>query len=173
MPGLPFGAARQHPVPAEVLDYEHIVKIEFIEIDADRPYPRSVAYRPTPSGSELRVRKNAPEVYDVALDEPQSHAYIVGLIEAGLFAWQRVYRPAQGTFVLAGTEWRIDVEFETPQGLKRVHPFKAEGENTSPDNYEAVVSALMNVPLPPCELLDSDELAESEDAGGAESDAWE
>lgn len=144
MPGLPFGAARQHPVPQEVRDYEHIESIEFIEIDPDVPSPRSVAYRPTAGGAQMRVRDFAPELEDRELSEPEARAYIEHLVATGVFSWARTYRPAQGTFVNVGTEWRLEVEFARPAGAKKkVRPFKAEGENVFPDNFDEVVSALM------------------------------
>lgn len=144
MPGLPFGAARQHPVPAEVQDYEHIESIEFIEIDPDLPSPRSVAYRPTARGAQMRVRDFAPELEDRELSESEARAYIGRLVASGVFSWARVYRPAQGTFVNVGVQWRLEVEFAKPAGSKKkVRPFRAEGENVFPDGFEQVVAALM------------------------------
>ena len=143
MPGLPLGAAQQHPIPAQALIYEAISGIEFIEVNDDLPYPRSVAYRPTDTGAEMRVRDNAPDLCELALSADQARAYIASLVDAGLFSWQRVYRPAQGTFVLNATRWRLEVRFADVPGAKRVKPFKVEGENVFPDDYEAVLAALM------------------------------
>lgn len=146
MPGLPFGAARQHPVPREALNYEGIEAIEFIETDPDLPYPRSVAYRPSPTGAQARVRDFSPEISDLELTEAQARAYLSRLVESGLFSWQRVYRPAQGTFVNVGREWRLEVRFSKTEGAKKPpRSFKAEGENVFPDGYNGVVAALMSV----------------------------
>lgn len=143
MPGLPFGAVQSYDVAAEFRTYEHIVGIEFIEIDPDKPYPRSAAYRVTPHGAQMRVRDNAPEIDDVDLGEEQARAYIESLAGSGLFEWQRVYRPSQGTFVVASVEWRVEVSFDVPIAGKRTKNFRVEGESAFPDNYENVVKTLM------------------------------
>lgn len=143
MPGLPLGASRQHDVDASLLDYEHIAGIEFIEIDPDRPYARSAAYRPCAGGAEMRLRDYEPDVEDVALDEDEARAYLSALVAAGLFAWRRVYRPSQGTFVNVADEWRVEVTFSGGDGAKPPRPFKVEGEGVFPENYEKVSSLLM------------------------------
>lgn len=144
MPGLPFGAARQHPVPAELLTYEGIAGIEYIELDPDLPYPRSAAYRPAIAGGQLRVRDRVPEVADRELTRDEARAYLSALVSSGVFSWQRVYRPAQGTFVNVGVEWRLEVTFAKPKGArKEPRAFVVEGENVFPDGYSRVVSALM------------------------------
>lgn len=143
MPGLPFGAAQQHGVPEDVRGYDGIVGIEFVEFDADLPCPRSVAYRRVDGGAGMRVRANAPEIAQFALSEQQARAYLDTLAASGLFSWQRVYRPAQGTFVNASTQWRLEVTFARRKGQARVRPFRVEGENVFPDDYEAVLELLM------------------------------
>ncbi len=148
MPGLPLGAAQQHDVPAEQLTYERITGIEFIELDANLPYPRSAAYRRSASGADMLVRAHAPEIEQVQLSEEQARAYIDALVAAGLFSWQRVYRPVQGTFVNSSTQWRLKVEFSAASGAgrklaRKPRPFESEGENVFPDSYEQVVAALM------------------------------
>ena len=149
MPGLPFGAAQQHGIPAELQSYDNIVGIEFIELDANLPYPRSAAYRRLEQGAEMLVRDNAPDIEHVQLSEAQARTYIDALSDAGVFSWQRVYRPAQGTFVNASTQWRLKVEFsETARSAERAssrkaRPFESEGENVFPDDYAQIVSLLM------------------------------
>ena len=143
MQGLPFGAAQSYSVASEFRSYEHIAGIEFIEIDPDKPYPRSVAYRATQDGAQMRIRDYAPNIdeFDLPLDE--ARALIESLSRAGLFEWQRVYRPAQGTFVVAALEWRVEVTFDVAIDGKRTNAFKVEGEAICPDNYEQVIAALM------------------------------
>lgn len=149
MSGLPFGAAQQHDVPQEKQNFDNIEGIEFIELDASLPYPRSAAYRRTPDGAEMLIRRNTPEVERVMLSSDEARAYIESVVEAGLFAWQRVYRPAQGTFVNASTEWRVKVEFAQTDSLParktagKNRPFESEGENVFPDTYERVVRLLV------------------------------
>ncbi len=143
MPGLPFGAAQSYDVPAEFRTYEHITGIEFIEIDPDKPYPRSAAYRVTPGGAQMRFRDYAPDIEDVELTQEEARAYIDSLSQSGLFEWQRVYRPAQGTFVVAGVEWRVELSFDVVVAGRRTKTFRVEGENTFPDNFEQVVKILM------------------------------
>ena len=146
MPGLPLGAAQQHSVPANAQNYDHVSGIEFIETHPDKPYPRSAAYRKTQDGAQMRVRSNSPELADADLTEEQARAYIDALVAAGVFTWNRVYRPSQGTFVVEGINWRLEVEFEKQGALKRARPFRAEGENLFPDNYDQVVQLLMRLP---------------------------
>lgn len=160
MPGLPLGAAQQHAVPEELLDYDHIAGIEYIQTRAGIPYPRSVAYRPVEGGGQVRLRNEAPDLVDVDLDEQEARDYIQRLVDRGLFGWNRVYRPAQGTFVFDGTNWRLEVRFKT-QGAKEPRPFRVEGEMLFPDNYEPIVALLMDVgqDLAPAdgELVDPDD----------------
>ncbi len=143
MPGLPFGAVQSYDIPAEYRTYEHVTGIEFIEIDPDKPYPRSVAYRIVPEGAQMRLRDNAPDIEDFDLTLDEARAYIDSLAQSGLFEWQRVYRPSQGTFVIAGTEWRVELSFDVVVAGRRTKSFKVEGENTFPDNYEQVIKLLM------------------------------
>ena len=143
MSGLPFGAARQHPVSADALCYEGIAGIEFIEADPSLPYPRSAAYRPCALGAQMRVRDGAPEVAELELDHVQARSLIAALVEAGVFSWARVYRPAQGTFALAATEWRLEVTFAARDGGKPPRAFRVEGENVFPDGYERAVGILL------------------------------
>ena len=147
MPGLPLGAAQQHDVPVELLDYDHIAGIEYIETNAGIPYPRSVAYRPVDGGGQMRVRDKAPDLVDIDLDEAQARAYIDAVVSGGVFGWNRVYRPAQGTFVFDGTNWRLEVTFKKTGVLKAPRPFRVEGEMIFPDNYEQVVGLLMGPAL--------------------------
>lgn len=143
MPGLPFGAAQQHDVPAELRCYDRIAGIEFIEADPSLPYPRSVAYRPAEGGAQMRVRANEPDIIDLEIPADQAKSYVESLADAGLFDLQRVYRPAQGTFTVAGLQWRLEVEFTREGSPKKPRPFRAEGEGVLPDGHEALVKALM------------------------------
>ncbi len=143
MPGLPFGAAQQHEVSNEFKTYEGIEKIEFIEIDPNLPSPRSVAYRPSETGGEMIVRNWSPELHHLELDESEARHFIKRIAASGLFSWQRAYRPSQGTFVVSGHEWRLEVSFSRLPGSKRQRPFKVEGENVFPDDYKEVVALLM------------------------------
>lgn len=143
MPGLPFGAVQAHDVAAQYRTYEHITGIEFIEVNPDMPYPRSAAYRAVPQGGQMRIRDNAPEIDDIELAEDEARAFVEELAQSGLFEWQRVYRPAQGTFVVESVEWRVEVSFDVPVMGKRSTTFKVEGEGVFPDNYEQVISKLM------------------------------
>lgn len=145
MPGLPFGAVQAHDVPQEFRSYAHIEDIEFIEINPNKPYPRSAAYRKTASGAQMRVRNNAPEIEELELTVDEATSFIDSLVQAGVFSWQRVYRPAQGTFVVADLEWRLEVRFDKAFA-KRTQAFKVEGEDVFPDSYDAVLSLLLDVP---------------------------
>ena len=131
MPGLPFGAAQSHDVPHELRTYEHVRGIEFIEIDPDLPAPRSAAYRPVAGGAQMLIRRATPDIDEVSLDEDEARGLIAALDAAGLFDWQRVYKPSQGNFVVTATEWRIEVEF------------RSEGEDEFPDSFEHVVGLLV------------------------------
>lgn len=142
MPGL--GSARQHPVDRALLDYEHIEGLEFIELNPDLPCPRSVAYRATEAGADLRVRSNTPQVHDVSVAQEQARGYIEALAASGLFSWQRVYRPAQGTFTLAAVQWRLKVSFRGGK-IVRPRPFEVEGEGLFPDDYEHVLTLLFSL----------------------------
>lgn len=142
MPGLPFGAAQSYDVPRELRTYEHVRGIEFIEVDPDLPYPRSAAYRQVPSGAQMLIRRTTPDIEEVDLDEDEARKLIAALDEAGLFAWQRVYKPSQGNFVVTATEWRIEVDFDT-KIAKRTTTFRSEGEDEFPDSFERVVELLV------------------------------
>ena len=167
MPGLPLGAARQHDVRPELLDYEHIAGIEFIETLAGIPYPRSAAYRPVQGGAQMRVR---PELVDAELSEDEARAYLAALVDAGLFAWRRVYRPAQGTFTLDGTNWRVEVTFAEQEGGARPRPFRVEGENVFPDTYNTVTELLMRLPQRLAGELDAG-AGEAQESGAEPPDA--
>lgn len=143
MTGLPLGAAQSHIVPDEMRSYEHITGIQFIEIDPSLPYPRSAAYRKVPQGAEMLIRKYAPELAEVDLSVEEARDLIGRLREAGLFDWQRVFKPVQGTFVDVATEWRIEVDFDEKIS-KRSSRFQSEGEDEFPDSFDAVVSALLS-----------------------------
>lgn len=145
MPGLPFGAARQQDVAPELRTYEQIVSIEFIEVDPDKVYPRSFAYRPVESGGQTRTRVYNPDLIDTDLSEDEARALIDGLAQAGVFEWHRVYRPAQGTFVVAAKEWRLEIVFRSQGFGKTPRPFKVDGENVYPDNYKQVVEGLFGL----------------------------
>lgn len=143
MPGLPFGAAQSYDVPKDLRCYEHVLGIEFIEIDPDLPYPRSAAYRQVPAGAQMLIRRAVPEIDELSLDEVEARNLIAALDEAGLFDWQRVYKPSQGNFVITATEWRLEVTFDVPIA-KRVSSFKSEGEDEFPDSFDDVVSLLLS-----------------------------
>lgn len=145
MPGLPFGAVQTHDVPQEFRSYAHIEDIEFIEINPSKPYPRSSAYRKTANGAQMRVRNNAPEIEELELTVEEASSFIDSLVQAGVFSWQRVYRPAQGTFVVADLEWRFEFRFDEPFA-RRAQAFKVEGEEVFPDSYDDVISLLIDVP---------------------------
>jgi hypothetical protein len=142
MVALPFGAMQSYRVPPEFRSYEHVKEIEFIEIDPDRPYPRSVAYRAAEDGAQMLIRRAAPELDEIELCADEARALIEDVAAAGLFEWQRVYKPVQGTFVNASLEWRIEVSFDEPYA-KRASSFKVEGEGTRPDTYDQVIDVLM------------------------------
>lgn len=165
MPGLPFGAAQQHSIPAEFQTYEGIAGIEFIDMRPDLPYPRSAAYRRCADGAQMRVRDRVAEIAEADLDEQQARAYLSALVERGLFFWHRTYRPAQGTFVLDAPQWRLEVTFDKLGG-KRCKPFRAEGEGTYPDNFEEVAGALM---VPGIQPAGETELAADAAAGSEEN----
>lgn len=145
MPGLPFGAVQAHDVPQEFRSYAHIEDIEFIEINPNKPYPRSAAYRKTTEGAQMRVRNNAPEIEEFDLTVDEATAFIDSIVQSGVFSWQRVYRPAQGTFVVADLEWRLEIRFDRPF-VKRTQAFKVEGEDVFPDTYDATISLLVDAP---------------------------
>lgn len=142
MPGLPFGAAQSHDVPHELRTYEHVRGIEFIEVDPDLPAPRSAAYRPVAGGAQMLIRRATPDIDEVSLDENEARGLIAALDVAGLFDWQRVYKPSQGNFVVTATEWRIEVDFDT-RIAKRSSTFRSEGEDEFPDSFEHVVGLLV------------------------------
>ncbi|MGI6033871.1 MAG: hypothetical protein ACOX69_10680 [Coriobacteriales bacterium] len=144
MPGLPFGAAQQHAIPRELLTYENIAGIEYIEANPSLPYPRSAAYRPIEGGAQMRVRDRTAEIEDIELTVPEARAYIEALVNSGLFSWNRVYRPAQGTFVNEALQWRVEVTFSQGGSPKKRRPFRVEGEEETPSDYEQVVALLMN-----------------------------
>lgn len=166
MPGLPFGAAQQHGVPAEFQTYEGIAGIEFIDMRPDLPFPRSAAYRKRAGGAQMRVRNEAAEIAEVDLDERQARSYLSALVEHGLFRWHRSYRPAQGTFVLDAPQWRLEVTFGKLDG-KRCKPFRAEGEGTYPDDFETIAGALLAPGIQPAGEtgLAADAAAGSEENG--------
>lgn len=142
MPGLPFGAAQQHSVPDELRTYEHIESIQFIEVDPNLPYPRSAAYRKVPGGAQMLIRKAAPELFEVDLSREEAEALVVALRDAGIFDWQRIFKPSQGTFVDVATEWRVEVGFDQ-RLTKRSNAFRSEGEDEFPDSFDVVVEALL------------------------------
>lgn len=143
MPGLPFGAAQQHGIPDELKTYEHVKGIEFIEIDPNLPYPRSAAYRKVPEGAQMLVRKAAPELIEADLSREEAIELIDALRDAGLFDWQRIFKPSQGTFVDVATEWRIEVDFDQ-RIARRSSTFRSEGEDEFPDSFDAVVALLLS-----------------------------
>lgn len=142
MSAVPFGAEQSHRVPPEFRSYDHVEEIEFIELDPDSPYPRSAAYRVTETGAQMRVRNALPQLDEVELSTADARALIEDVAAAGLFDWQRVYRPVQGTFVNAAFEWRVEVSFDEPFA-KRTRSFRAEGEGVRPDTYDRVIDVLM------------------------------
>lgn len=168
MPGLSLGAAQQYDIPADLQCYERIAGIEFIETRAGIPYPRSAAYRPCAGGAQMRVRDGAPDILDADLTEGEARAYIAALVEAGLFRWRRVYRPAQGTFVLDGTNWRVEVTFTKDGGLRAPRPLRAEGEGLFPDGYDHMTGLLMALPeRVRAELAAPAESAQTQEGGEA------
>lgn len=142
MSGLPFGAAQSFSVPVELRCYDHVTSIEFIELDPNLVYPRSAAYRKTAGGAQMRTRNAAPELLDFELSREEAEALIESLDGAGLFDWQRVYKPAQGTFVVTATDWRVSVEFDVPVS-RRSNVFESEGEDEFPDSFDQVVAILL------------------------------
>lgn len=143
MPGLPFGAAQSYDVPHELRTYEHVQGIEFIEVDPDLPFPRSAAYRKTADGAQMLIRRGAPEIAQVDLAADEARSLIAALDAAGLFTWQRVYKPAQGPFVNVVTEWRVEVDFDESIA-KRSSTFRSEGADEFPDSFDSVVSLLLS-----------------------------
>lgn len=144
MAGLPMGAAQSYSVPEELRSYDHIVGIEFIEIDPNLPYPRSAAYRKMPDGAQMLIRKSAPELYEVDLSLEEATALIDQLRSDGLFDWQRTFKAVQGSFVDVATEWRIEVDFDRKISW-RSSKFRSEGEDEFPDSFDAVVDALLSL----------------------------
>lgn len=143
MPGLPFGAAQSYDVPHELRTYEHVQGIEFIEVDPDLPFPRSAAYRKTVDGAQMLIRRGAPEIAQVDFAADEARSLIAALDAAGLFTWQRVYKPAQGPFVNVVTEWRVEVDFDESIA-KRSSTFRSEGADEFPDSFDSVVSLLLS-----------------------------
>lgn len=142
MSGLPFGAAQSVTVPSELRTYEHVVGIEFIELDPNLVYPRSAAYRKTETGAQMRTRDAAPEIVDFDLTIDEARALIEDLADAGFFDWQRVYKPVQGTFVVTATDWRVSVTFDEPLS-RHARAFESEGEDEFPDTYDQVMRLLV------------------------------
>ena len=143
MPGLPFGAAQSYDVPHELRPSEHVQGLELIEVDPDLPFPRSAAYRTTADGAQMLIRRRAPEIAQVDLTADEARSLIVALDAAGLFTWQRVYKPAQGPFVNVVTEWRVEVDFDEPIA-KRSSTFRSEGADEFPDSFDSIVSLLLS-----------------------------
>lgn len=164
MPGLPLGAAQSHYVPEEMRSYDHIVGIQFIEIDPNLPYPRSAAYRKVPTGAQMLIRKSAPELFEIDLSIDEARAFIQRLRDTGLFEWQRVFKPVQGSFVDVATEWRIEVDFDQ-KIAKRSSMFRSEGEDGFPDDFDAVVEVLLSL-APKSEPEDADQVQSSESCDG-------
>lgn len=73
----------------------------------------------------------------------EARSLIAALDAAGLFTWQRVYKPAQGPFVNVVTEWRVEVDFDEPIA-KRSSMFRSEGADEFPDSFDSVVSLLLS-----------------------------
>ena len=130
-------------MPHELRTYEHVQGIEFIEVDPDLPFPRSAAYRKTVDGAQMLIRRGAPEIAQVDLAADEARSLIAALDAAGLFTWQRVYKPAQGPFVNVVTEWRVEVDFDEPIA-KRSSTFCSEGADEFPDSFDSVVSLLLS-----------------------------
>lgn len=143
MPGLPFGAAQSYDVPHDLRTYEHVQGIEFIEVDPDLPFPHSAAYRKTADGAQMLIRCGAPEIAQVDLTADEARSLIAALDAAGLFTWQRVYKPAQGPFVNVVTEWRVEVDFDELIA-KRSSTFRSEGADEFPDSFDSIVSLLLS-----------------------------
>lgn len=143
MPGLPFGAAQTFIVPTELRSYEHIVGFEFIEIDPNLPYPRSAAYRKTGEGAQMLIRKAEPDLLEVDLSSDAAHKLIEELGAAGVFDWQRMYKPPQGNFVVETTNWRLSIEFDEKL-TKRSATFVSEGADEFPDTFDCVISLLLS-----------------------------
>lgn len=107
------------------------------------PFPRSAAYRKTADGAQMLIRRRAPEIAQVDLTADEARSLIVALDAAGLFTWQRVYKPAQGPFVNVVTEWRVEVDFDEPIA-KRSSTFRSEGADEFPDSFDSIVSLLLS-----------------------------
>lgn len=142
MSGLPFGSAQSFTVPEELRSYEHVLGMEFIEIDPNLVFPRSAAYRKTEGGAQMRTRNAAPDLVDSDLSRDEAQLLIDSLNAAGLFDWQRVYKPVQGSFVVAATEWRVGITFDECVS-KRSSVFESEGEDEFPDTFDEVVNLLI------------------------------
>lgn len=141
MSGEAFGSKQIHAVPAALQNYEAITSIEFVEQDQKNDNIRSVAYRPIDFGAQTRIRVNIQEdLVDSNLDLDEAKSYISRLVQAGIFAWNYSYRPAQGTFTNVNTLWRLKIEFDP---AVKHRPFIVEGESYFPDNYEQIVSILL------------------------------
>lgn len=91
----------------------------------------------------MLIRRGAPDIAQVELAVDEARGLIDALDKAGLFAWRRVYKPAQGPFANVATEWRIEVDFDTPI-VKRVSAFRVEGADEFPDDFESVVDLLLS-----------------------------
>lgn len=151
MPGLPAGAAQAHSVPLRLRCYEHVMGIEFIEVDPNVPAPLSAAYRPVSGGAQMLIRRETPELEERSLSEDEARQLIGALDEAGLFEWQRVYCPAQGTYRVVATEWRIQVTFDEKIS-RHSSSFQSEGEDEFPDTYDSVVGILVHEPVKTVEI---------------------
>ena len=147
MGGIPFGAKRGHEVASELRTFEAIWQISYIH-DALLPADFcSAAYLNDGSSFKTRTRTTLEgALVDTELSEQDARTYIEALIDAGIFDWMRVYKPAQGTFVKYSTEWRLQIDFAKPEAGRTPKPFVVEGENCFPDNYELIQKLLMSVP---------------------------
>lgn len=91
----------------------------------------------------MLLRDAKPQLADVELSVEEANALIVSLDAAGLFDWQRAYKPAQGVFANVATEWRVEVNFDE-RISKRSSAFRAEGADEYPDSFEQVIALLMS-----------------------------
>ncbi len=91
----------------------------------------------------MLLRNADPQLADVELSVEEAGALIASLDAAGLFDWQRVYKPAQGVFANVATEWRVEVNFDEPIA-RRSSTFKSEGADEAPDSFEQVIALFMS-----------------------------
>ena len=140
MAGEPIGAKQLYKIPDNMQCYEKINSIEFLEINQADGNVRSVAYRPTVNGAQVRIKTCVQdELTDSELTKKEAIDYIENIRNAGIFSWNYSYRPSQGTFVNVTTQFRLKIEFAEDNAKD----FVSEGENVVPDTYDDIVKILL------------------------------